>query len=127
MTEYRPNRQLPTIPSEPSVPGNVQQDPATHPAQQQPPPQAQPQNHGQWLDGLKFGFGKLLIGWSLAAVVGLCIVQFVWGSPDRDGTLTPAIELLKLVTTTALGFVFAKSQDLGNALAKERKDTHYPS
>lgn len=76
-----------------------------------PPKQAEPKNHPQWLAQLKFQFGKNLIGWCLFLIVGLSLIDFFWvGASPEKNALNPAIELLKLVTTTALGFVFAKSQ-----------------
>ena len=75
------------------------------------PKQAEPKNFLQWLDQLKFQFGKNLIGWCLTLIVGLSLIDFFWvGADPERNALGPAIELLKLVTTTALGFVFAKSQ-----------------
>ncbi|CAB0693879.1 hypothetical protein [Corynebacterium diphtheriae] len=75
------------------------------------PKQPEPKNYPQWLDQLKFQFGKNLIGWCLFLVVGLSLIDFFWdGSDPESNALGPAIELLRLVTTTALGFVFAKSQ-----------------
>lgn len=76
-----------------------------------PPKQAEPRNHNQWLDGLKFEFGKNLIGWCLFLIVALSLVDFWWdGADPHSNAIGSTIELLKLVTTTALGFVFAKSQ-----------------
>lgn len=76
-----------------------------------PPKQAEPKNYPQWLDQLKFQFGKNLIGWCLFLIVALSLIDFFWaGSNPDSNALGPAIELLKLVTTTALGFVFAKSK-----------------
>ncbi|WKE60134.1 hypothetical protein [Corynebacterium tuberculostearicum] len=75
------------------------------------PKQAEPKNHTQYLEGLKFRFGKNLIGWCLGLVVLLSLIDFFWdGAEPRANALGPAIELLKLVTTTALGYVFAKAQ-----------------
>lgn len=72
------------------------------------PIQPEPKTFGDHLDLSKLQFGQKLIGWCIFLIIVLSLVDYFYG---REGTqLTAAVELLKLVTTTALGFVFAKTQ-----------------
>lgn len=72
--------------------------------------QPQPKSFPEWLDLSKLQFGQKLIGWCIFLIVVLSLVDFAWQRANQDeNPLAPAIELLKLVTTTALGFVFAKA------------------
>lgn len=76
-----------------------------------PAAQAEPKNFLQRVDFEKLKFGQKLIGWCLFLIVALTLVgYFVKGDGPEVDLLRSAIELFKLVTTTALGFVFAKTQ-----------------
>lgn len=57
----------------------------------------------------KLTFASRLVGWCLFLIVILSLVgNYLPGNNSEDHLLTTAIEVLKLVLTTALGFVFAK-------------------
>lgn len=72
------------------------------------PRQPEPTNFVDHIDYSKLQFGQKLIGWCLFFIIALSLVGYF---VEKEGTqLSVAIELLKLVTTTALGFVFAKTQ-----------------
>lgn len=71
------------------------------------PNQPEPNSFRDVLDLSKLQFGQKLIGWCISLILLLTIIGHF---SDGDGTiLSSTIETLKLVTTTALGFVFAKS------------------
>lgn len=60
----------------------------------------------------KLKFGKKLIVLCLLIIVVLCLVGYFFDGAKPDSSeLHTAIELLKLVTTTALGFVFGRTGD----------------
>ena len=86
-----------------------------------PPHQSEPQSFHDFVDYSKLQFGQKLIGWCIALVVALSLVSYFWNGADPNGNgLGTAIELLKLVTTTALGFVFAKTQITTQQSQKDR-------
>ncbi|MDD7586175.1 MAG: hypothetical protein SPK00_05445 [Corynebacterium glucuronolyticum] len=75
------------------------------------PSQREPRPFHELVDYSKLQFGQKLIGWCIFLIVALSLIGYFWEGADPNGNeLGIAIELLKLVTTTALGFVFAKTQ-----------------
>lgn len=71
--------------------------------------QGEPQTFGDRLNLAKLEFGQKLIGWSVSLIVVLSLIGYFF---DRDSTMiSGTLEMLKLVTTTALGFVFAKTME----------------
>ncbi|MHB2252019.1 hypothetical protein [Corynebacterium aurimucosum] len=75
------------------------------------PTQREPRPFHELVDYKKLQFGQMLIGWCIFLIVALSLIGYFWDGADPNGNeLGTAIELLKLVTTTALGFVFAKTQ-----------------
>lgn len=86
------------------------------------PSQREPRPFHELVDYSKLQFGQKLIGWCIFLIVALSLVGYSWDGADPEGNeLATAIELLKLVTTTALGFVFAKTQI---AAQQAKKDDH---
>lgn len=71
------------------------------------PAQPEPKTFRDALDLSKLQFGQKLIGWCIFVILALTIIGHFW--PRDSSILSSTIELLKLVTTTALGFVFAKT------------------
>lgn len=68
--------------------------------------------HQRELDRSKLRFGQWLIFSCLGVVVILSGVQY--GLQDvfeGDVSMNPAIDLVKLIATTALGFVFARTRE----------------
>lgn len=75
------------------------------------PRQREPHPYHEIVDYSKLQFGQKLIGWCIFLIVALSILGYFTNGANPDGNeIGAAIELLKLVTTTALGFVFAKTQ-----------------
>lgn len=75
------------------------------------PWQREPRPFHELVDYSKLQFGQKLIGWCIVLIVALSLIGYFWdGADPNSNELATAIELLKLVTTTALGFVFAKTQ-----------------
>lgn len=75
------------------------------------PSQREPRPIHEILDYSKLQFGQKLIWCCVFLIVILSLIGYFWDGANADGNeLGAAIELLKLVTTTALGFVFAKTQ-----------------
>lgn len=80
-----------------------------------PPTQSEPKEFSDFLDLSKLQFGQKLIGWCIFLIVALSLISyFCRGVSSGTAELRAAIEMLKLVTTTALGFVFAKIQPARN-------------
>lgn len=80
-----------------------------------PTVQPEPKEFSDFLDFSKLQFGQKLIGWCIFLIVVLSLISYFWaGVSSGSAELRAAIEMLKLVTTTALGFVFAKSQPSGD-------------
>lgn len=75
------------------------------------PVQYEPRTYHEIADYSKLQFGQKLILGCIILIVVLSILGYFWegANPERQ-ELHTAVELLKLVTTTALGFVFAKTQ-----------------
>lgn len=71
------------------------------------PWQPEPKNFRDALDLSKLQFGQKLIGWCIFLILVLTLIGHY--TPNDESLLSSTIELLKLVTTTALGFVFAKT------------------
>lgn len=62
------------------------------------------------MDRTKLQFGMYLIAGCLALVVILSAVQYFWPRELADASaLSNALDVLKLVATTALGFVFGRT------------------
>lgn len=76
-------------------------------AQPVKPRTPEPKNFGERLDWSKLEYGKKLIGWCIFFIIGLTLVSYF--HPRDSGVINSSLEMLKLITTTALGFVFAKS------------------
>ena len=57
----------------------------------------------------KLQYGQKLIAWCIFLIIVLTLINYFW--PRNSGAIGNTIELLKLVTTTALGFVFARTVD----------------
>ncbi len=75
------------------------------------PSQREPRPFHEQVDLSKLQFGQKLIWCCIFLIVALSLVGYFFNGADQDReVLRTAIELLKLVTTTALGFVFAKTQ-----------------
>ncbi|MBM7824577.1 hypothetical protein JOD55_000404 [Arcanobacterium pluranimalium] len=72
--------------------------------------QQEPHPFHEIVDYSKLQYGQRLICCCICLVVILSVIGYAWGGDDPSRSeLHSAIELLKLVTTTALGFVFAKT------------------
>lgn len=75
------------------------------------PSQREPRLFHEIVDYSKLRFGQRLIWCCVFLIVALSLIGYFWDGANPNGNeLGTAIELLKLVTTTALGFVFAKTQ-----------------
>lgn len=86
------------------------------------PSQREPRPFHELVDYSKLQFGQKLIGWCIFLIVALSLIGFFWNGADSNGNeLGTAIELLKLVTTTALGFVFAKTQIAAQQSNKDKE------
>ncbi|MBA8815639.1 hypothetical protein FHX48_000691 [Microbacterium halimionae] len=68
--------------------------------------------HRRRMASSKLGFGIFLISATLVAIIGLSVLQFLV-SGVAGVTMNGAIDTLKLIATTALGFVFARSVGRG--------------
>lgn len=87
------------------------------------PSQREPRPFHELVDYSKLQFGQKLIGWCIFLIVALSLIGYFWDGADSNGNeLGTAVELLKLVTTTALGFVFAKTQLPAQQSKKDDKD-----
>lgn len=97
-------KQPPEVKGEDDVP---QPKPNGTHARQQTPSAPEPKNFVErtFLDRLNFG--KAVVGWSIALLVILSITGYF--HPRDSVLLSNSIEILKLICTTALGFVFARS------------------
>jgi hypothetical protein len=71
----------------------------------------EPKNWAQKLAYNKLQYGQRLIGWCLFLIVALTLLDYFFSR--NSSAISNTIELLKLVTTTALGFVFARTLDAG--------------
>lgn len=69
---------------------------------------AEPQNFRQMQEYRKLQFAQKVVGWCIFLIVVLVLIDHF--TANEDSALNTAIELLKVVTTTALGYVFAQSQ-----------------
>lgn len=52
-------------------------------------------------------FAQKLIGWCIAFIIILALVQHIWS--NADSPLPDAIDILKVIVTTALGYVFGRA------------------
>jgi hypothetical protein len=69
----------------------------------------EPKTWAQRLAYNKLQYGQKLIAWCIFLIIVLTLINYFW--PRNSGAIGNTIELLKLVTTTALGFVFARTVD----------------
>ena len=69
----------------------------------------EPKTWAQRLAYNKLQYGQKLIAWCILLIFVLTLINYFW--PRNSGAIGNTIELLKLVTTTALGFVFARTVD----------------
>ena len=69
----------------------------------------EPKTWAQRLAYNKLQYGQKLIRWCILLIVALTLINYF--CPRNSGAMGNTIELLKLVTTTALGFVFARTAD----------------
>lgn len=131
MNDPKPRKQAPKVTEEidrelDNLNGQVQPNRATvasSKAAAVEPSQREPRPFHELVDYSKLQFGQKLIGWCIFLIVTLSLIGYFWDGADSNGTeLGAAIELLKLVTTTALGFVFAKTQIAAQQSKKEDKD-----
>lgn len=72
--------------------------------------QPQPKSYSDFVDYSKLRFGQYLICCCIALIFALSLIGYFYDGAHNGNEIGTAIELLKLVTTTALGFVFAKTQ-----------------
>ena len=71
--------------------------------------------HRRGMDKVKLTFSISLITGCLVVYVGLSILQYWMQARFTDAApLTSAMDLLKLIATTALGFVFARTIENDN-------------
>ena len=69
----------------------------------------EPKTWAQRLAYNKLQYGQKLIAWCIFLIIVLTLINYFW--PRNSGAIGNTIELLKLVITTALGFVFARTVD----------------
>ncbi|MDO5099670.1 MAG: hypothetical protein Q4D85_13095 [Corynebacterium sp.] len=86
-------------------------------------PKTEPQTYSELVDLSKLKFGQKLIYLCIVLVVILCLVDYFGSRAGFGGVeLGHVIEMLKLVTTTALGFVFAKTQ-VAERIERDNEET----
>lgn len=129
MNNSKPRKQVPKVAEEidrnladisGQVQSNVTQAGASK-ARPVEPSQREPRPFRELVDYSKLQFGQKLIGWCIFLIVALSLIShFSNGVASVGNKLDAAIELLKLVMTTALGFVFARTQIA--AQQRERDD-----
>lgn len=66
-------------------------------------------DHRRELEKSKLRFAIRLTAGCTVAAVAVGMVEYFWPSGDPSATLTSVGDLLKLLATTALGFVFGRS------------------
>lgn len=66
-------------------------------------------NHRRELEKSKLKFAIALTASCTAVAVAVGVVEYFIPSPDAARTLTSTADLLKLLATTALGFIFGRS------------------
>lgn len=71
-------------------------------------------DHRRRMDLSKLTFAIKLIAWALIGIVGLSAAQ-TYIPALGEPSLAPAIDTLKLIATTALGFVFGRSLGKGDS------------
>lgn len=97
----------------PSIPDNANEDVPRYGAGAVVPTGPDPEgDHRRKIDGKKVKFAFRLITGSLAAAIGLTLIQAIWFQ-NVPNQFNGMIDLLKLVGTTALGFVFGRSLGQG--------------
>lgn len=69
----------------------------------------EPITFDQFSEHLKFEFGKKLIVLCIVVIAILSVIGYM--NPRDSPLLQDALSLLKLIATTALGFVFARAMD----------------
>lgn len=70
-------------------------------------------NHRRGMERSKLRFAFALTASCTAAAVGIGLLEYFLPSPESGRTLTGIIDLLKLLATTALGYVFGRSLSKG--------------
>ena len=121
MNNSKPRKQVPKVAEEidrnlADISGQVQSN-----VTQAGASKARPRPFRELVDYSKLQFGQKLIGWCIFLIVALSLIShFSNGVASVGNKLDAAIELLKLVMTTALGFVFARTQIA--AQQRERDD-----
>lgn len=71
----------------------------------------EPKTWAQRLAYNKLQYGQKLIAWCIFLIFVLTLIDYFFSK--NSSAISNTIELLKLVTTTALGFVFARTLDAG--------------
>lgn len=131
MNDPKPRKQAPKVTEEidrdlANLNGQVQPNrapAASNEAAAVEPSQPEPRPFHELVDYSKLQFGQKLIGWCIFLIVALSLIGYFSNGADPNGNeLGTAIELLKLVTTTALGFVFAKTQIAAQQSKKDDDD-----
>ncbi|CAB0672937.1 hypothetical protein FRC0028_00055 [Corynebacterium diphtheriae] len=131
MNDPKPRKQAPKVTEEidrdlANLNGQVQPNrapAASNKAAAVEPSQPEPRPFHELVDYSKLQFGQKLIGWCIFLIVAFSLIGYFSNGADPNGNeLGTAIELLKLVTTTALGFVFAKTQIAAQQSKKDDDD-----
>lgn len=71
---------------------------------------AEPKNMEERLSWSRFTFAQQLVGWCIFLILVFSIIGHFFPKDDSP-LITGAIDTLKLILTTALGFVFAKASE----------------
>lgn len=112
--EHGERKRAPEVKGEDDVP---QPAPNGARARPQTPAAPEPRNFGERTFLERLNFGKAVVGWSIALLVVLSIVGYF--HPRDSLLISNTIEILKLICTTALGFVFARSLE-GDSRSDEK-------
>lgn len=102
-------------PDRPAIYNNGQS--AENPGQPKKTVRREPISYDQFREHLKFEFGRQLILLCLLAIIVLSVVGYMM--PRDSPLLQDALNVLKLIATTALGFVFARALDSKDASSND--------
>ena len=69
----------------------------------------EPKNLGEHISLERLNFAQQLIGLCVSLITALALVGYFF--PRESDLLSGAVDTLKLIVTTALGFVFARTLD----------------